>query len=53
MTASILFRVVVHLSLDTGGGSIYVNLLCVHMITRQEATWPPPVVNFMPLLEGS
>jgi hypothetical protein len=27
MTASILFRVVVQLSLDTGGGSIYVNLL--------------------------
>jgi hypothetical protein len=31
MTASILFRVAVRLSLDTGGGSIYVNLLHVNM----------------------
>jgi hypothetical protein len=35
MTASILFRVVVRLSLDTGGGSIYVNLLRVN-----HSIWP-------------
>jgi hypothetical protein len=34
MTASILFRVEVRLSLATGGGSIYVNLLPINMIVR-------------------
>jgi hypothetical protein len=34
--ASALFRVAARPSLDTGGGSIYVNLLPVHMIMRQE-----------------